>query len=822
MTRDAPPPGVPYENGSWASALAASLVVHAPMPEFCAKNLTSVFLGVDDIWVVLANGAATELEAIPVLERGSVCRGPLLADWPLPPGAPSLSRMVMDSKNVEELMGEALESAPDYSDLEELRRRGAVGWCQAAPLACDAPHATLLGALLLTGRGPRPTMDGAWLADWACEMAQTIAHASVQVMEASLDVLRVVFPPKVLEQLVAGAVRARSPSRILGLAAELAEEEVAPCPDARTGAEGAAEAASESPAVAQEGNAASGGAASGGAASGGAGQSGGSGGPAGPGGAGATPPRGGTPSPAPSHAISLDGSASSGAGPTPFAAAAGALRPWADGSGPAPPSRAGSAAAGPGDAAAVGARLGSAPGSLRLSRAGTASPMDMLRAGSLESDTSFLFDDALPWSPHSSELSGFEDLLAEDAAAHAQRRPSAALDRAYSRSSERDAAGRWGGSGSDPEAIAAAGSPHHSPDGPLAWQGAAAQAAATVAASQQQAGAAGGPPSPRSALGNRSPSQAQLAARLASIAEGSSGSLESSLGMGRDPRTRTLEAVAAGLAADALVAVHRSSTNDTSAGVAAEAAGSLESDLGASPPAWRGGVGAAAVLRRRRQRWNLAFVDADLEDGYEAWAAALALRADALAGALWVLALAAAVEGLVRGGSLLSLGGLTACLGLMALAIPAPLSFFHPTWWATHRLASVTLLRVVCCLACVVQVTIAEASVAGAGTLHELQRYACTLSMIMCSLCYPVPLAVHIPLQLACLWLTSAGYSLGSSSREGLHPLTLRLGAGFLASTWLTWWWEQAARRRFLRTSAHVEAAAAMSSEVSAAAFRLE
>lgn len=70
----------------------------------------------------------------------------------------------------------------------------------------------------------------------------------------------------------------------------------------------------------------------------------------------------------------------------------------------------------------------------------------------------------------------------------------------------------------------------------------------------------------------------------------------------------------------------------------------------------------------------------------------------------------------------------------MALAIPAPLSFFHPTWWATHRLAAVTLLRVVCCLACVVQVTIAEASVAGAGTLHELQRYACTLSMIMCSL----------------------------------------------------------------------------------------
>lgn len=50
MTRDAPPPGVPYENGSWASALAASLVVHAPMPEFCANNLTSVFLGVDDIW----------------------------------------------------------------------------------------------------------------------------------------------------------------------------------------------------------------------------------------------------------------------------------------------------------------------------------------------------------------------------------------------------------------------------------------------------------------------------------------------------------------------------------------------------------------------------------------------------------------------------------------------------------------------------------------------------------------------------------------------------------------------------------------------------
>lgn len=37
-------------GGSWASSLAAALVVHAPLPETCAENVAEVFCGVTELW----------------------------------------------------------------------------------------------------------------------------------------------------------------------------------------------------------------------------------------------------------------------------------------------------------------------------------------------------------------------------------------------------------------------------------------------------------------------------------------------------------------------------------------------------------------------------------------------------------------------------------------------------------------------------------------------------------------------------------------------------------------------------------------------------
>lgn len=54
----------------------------------------------------------------------------------------------------------------------------------AVPLSCPDNHAiSLVGAVLAAGGGPRPTVSPSWLREWACEMAKTLAHASVQLME---------------------------------------------------------------------------------------------------------------------------------------------------------------------------------------------------------------------------------------------------------------------------------------------------------------------------------------------------------------------------------------------------------------------------------------------------------------------------------------------------------------------------------------------------------------------------------------------------------------------------------------------------------------
>jgi len=97
-----------------------------------------------------------------------------------------------------------------------------------SPLSCHSMQCTnLLGAVILAGR-----VDGChgdcfrnclglaginaeWLHDWSCELAQGIAHASVMVMESSLDMLQVIFPPHVVRTLIENAVREHSDSEVL-------------------------------------------------------------------------------------------------------------------------------------------------------------------------------------------------------------------------------------------------------------------------------------------------------------------------------------------------------------------------------------------------------------------------------------------------------------------------------------------------------------------------------------------------------------------------------------------------------------------------------
>jgi len=103
-------------------------------------------------------------------------------------------------------------------DWEEMRSLGC-DWALAAPLACSRPRCErLLGAVLIAGKSTAssfpgsefgqigPSINPEWLKEWSCELAQGIAHASVSVMESSLDMLRLLYPPKVVEALVYNAI----------------------------------------------------------------------------------------------------------------------------------------------------------------------------------------------------------------------------------------------------------------------------------------------------------------------------------------------------------------------------------------------------------------------------------------------------------------------------------------------------------------------------------------------------------------------------------------------------------------------------------------
>jgi hypothetical protein len=107
---------------------------------------------------------------------------------------------------------EIVSSSPEaqlYSECADWQDLCAAGvdWVMCSPMCCQHSTCTrLLGAVQLGGTGFEPTIRADWLEEWSCELAHAVAHASVSVMEASLDMLRIVFPPSVVDALIRNAV----------------------------------------------------------------------------------------------------------------------------------------------------------------------------------------------------------------------------------------------------------------------------------------------------------------------------------------------------------------------------------------------------------------------------------------------------------------------------------------------------------------------------------------------------------------------------------------------------------------------------------------
>eukprot|EP00887_Chlorella_sp_A99_P007882 scaffold20.g7882.t1 len=357
-------------------------------------------------------------------------------------------------------------SMDQLEDWSYLREHHGTDWLLAAPLRCQRPcECHLLGAVLVAGRGEQPTVDASWLQEWAWEVAHAIAHASVAVMESSLDILHVIFPPRVLASLLESACRATGQDSVAE-AVRHARAQLAATPASGNGGTGVA-ALQPQPRTRSSAEL-RGGTDAGGEASGDG-----------------TPERtsedsvatlafgAGRASPTTPFALqsgqpltpedSADSVPCPGAQAPPGAQVPSALPPLP----PLPPLPAGSASWSARQAAASSPRPlaktrrqgRSAPSLLALagspipsphaaesllreasaslaSRASTASVL--LHHLSLQSDLSHMLDSEAcqPFSPHGSEVMGFEDLLEEDAAAHASRRPSTALDRAHSKPTE--------------------------------------------------------------------------------------------------------------------------------------------------------------------------------------------------------------------------------------------------------------------------------------------------------------------------------------------------------------------------------------------------
>ena len=166
-------------------------------------------------------GRAEALEIFELIIEGQVRELPLVPSGTLPKERPSAAMQAME-------VGEIVvvdTRTPDrfnMSDWQVLHLRHGIGWLMASPLCCQLHECTnLLGAVVVAGKGTFPTVNPEWLHEWSCEMAHCIAHSSISVMESSLDMLRLVFPPEIVERLVLNVINAHTPSELADVLDEI-------------------------------------------------------------------------------------------------------------------------------------------------------------------------------------------------------------------------------------------------------------------------------------------------------------------------------------------------------------------------------------------------------------------------------------------------------------------------------------------------------------------------------------------------------------------------------------------------------------------------
>ncbi|PRW57073.1 hypothetical protein C2E21_4280 [Chlorella sorokiniana] len=857
----------PAEEEGWAGTLATALVSSLPLPALVAQRLQQAFTpdaeaGTSTLRFVLAQGSPDDgLETFPLIENGAVNTGPMASTPFYPREQPSAVQRCLQRHALVRI-DTGTPDREQLADWRQLRAQCGVDWLLAAPLACTPARqhgSRLLGAVLVAGRGGAPSVDERWLEEWAGEMASNIYHASVQLMECSLEMLGVLFPPRVLEQLVTNAAKKTGQVDLAEVLRTSAPPSYSSAGSGRRAGGGMTP--STAPSSLRSSLEGVGEAQHSGSLSG--------------------MPRSSPPPPGeralqtqqaqqgqqvvPPHVWGISASsASQSAHVSPFAEAAAA-------------------------AAASGAMSPVPPGSLSpvgglhlsASRGGSVASA-VLRQASLQSALSRMLteQEASPVSPHEWEVTGFEDILMEDKNAAVARRPSMALERAHSRPTPTldqsiaaataavESAGGLPAAVQDAQAhtateqaAATAGAASDGMDGPAAPgqqqllfdkssadKSGGTTAAAALAATTPQQAARAPPPAVRVPWAKKPLSNPLGSGELKQQDPLSSPrqppAMPSCLGerAGSGPSAAPPAAAAApapasaqaggssGKAASGKAASgSRAASGGISAGSGSLKSGSLPSSAsaGSGALAGRGGsaggtAGAAgdklspAAAAAARQRLDLSFAAPLLEAHYKRWAAPFTLRTDAALGVLHALEGCLVAARLVTEGlSVPALVALAVSAVMVAAAVP---SWRRSGWWAAHRTPALAAVRLLLALLVAAQVALSTSpSVhdgSSASTVLSLLGDNGASALFWLPFRFSLPFTVHLPVHLLCLWVVTAGATLAHVRGAGCPtaaacpaalPITAVIAAqlvvGFLLASLLAYQAEAGRRRRFLHTS---------------------
>lgn len=709
--------------------------------------------------VVLAQGGSEELAAYTLITRGQVNIQPLNSSGFGRKGEISAARRTME-------VGHVLSTSPvspdptleDCGDWRMLKSFGAT-WILVSPLASkDLHNDKLLGAVLVTGRGPIPTINADWLQEWSYELAQAIAHASVYVMECSLDMLRLVFPPRMVESLVLNAISA-AVSSPQGSGTRDVEDKMVQSALLQT-AESPPTAAPAVTAITTRDSFLPG--------------------------IGSRPEPGrDTREPGGMHAAGMladavtvqlnsmhqtqtqaqthprqhrereDGHdfdiSDQGASQIADGIQGNMLRsksPFALASQPGPSqTNRRSSSLGSTDGRQGSSRknphTGTAPSSNQIAAA-------VLREASVQSQTSLFFSDSttnLSMSPANSEVEGFEDILKEDAKHHASRRPSFRLDRAHSRDS-RNSSGDPPGAGSPTTTGGAQPPSAHQPltvTGPPSTAAAALIASNATEATENAPGRTSTSSQPRSSTtsgGDDNVQREHIGVPDSSFMEEFAEEREGDQKKGKTMRNE--------YAGELLTTISEGTpSNQTS-----DAATKLGPSACQSPPSFSGSGSLFLSPMNPQygadqlQEWDLRFTDPGVEWGFVRYAGPWLARVDALGGAGAIIGWLASFV-LNPGAYLRHATWSLLSLSLSAtLCIPMIAAILVPGWWAERRLMAVPMIKIFVSLVILLYGRLMR------GTEFRGARFGtlCSMALGAFSLLMPLPLRIHIPVQLLCMW----------------------------------------------------------------------